>query len=504
MTNRRVVFFKSENPEIQLSDTEDQLCSLLVEFTRILPQAVECCIAGGWVRDKSKNLSCTRVTKVESRADQSKHLETAKLGVLGLDLDFVNLRSEEYTSGSRIPAKVEFGTKLEDTLRRDITINALLYNVHTRSVEDHTKKGIPDLRAGIIRTPLSPKRTFLDDPLRVLRCIRFASRFSFKLVPELVEAARDEEVQRALDSKITRERIGEEIYKMIKGPDPLRAVQLIHALSLYRSIFTPPSSFVPSENPFNHQTGLAAVWKTVTPHSSLLQHTRSSASIQGRLFLASALTPFKDSFYTQKNKQKPLIEACLRDGLKLGVQDHLLDGIPVLFKGAKLISDFELKKLDGLPGERAALGLLLRQQYIHSPIFDAHWTSTILFSLVQELAPLWKPNNDRDLLDPLNVGFIENEIHAFNIIQRYNALIIKAEELDLIKTLDMPHLLNGHDLTSLLGRRPGPWVGDVLSKVMEWQLKNPGGNKAECESWIKLVITEEDLSENRKAKKAKV
>ncbi|GJJ07153.1 hypothetical protein Clacol_001353 [Clathrus columnatus] len=401
-------------PEIQLSDTEDQLCFLLVEFTRTLPQAVECCIAGGWVRDKllglssndidialsmmgfpfaeqfssflqSKNIPCTRVTKVESRPDQPKHLETAKLGVLGLDLDFVNFRSEKYTSGSRIPVKVEFGTKRADTTRRDFTINALVYNVHTRSAEDPTSMGKTDLEDSVIRTPLTPKKTFLDDPLRVLRCIRFASRFSFVLVPELVEAARTEEV-------------------------------------------------------------------------------------------------------------------------KLGVQDHFLDGIPVLFEGAKLVSEFKLggekndnpsqeqdttvsesksEKRDDSLEERVAMGLFLRHQFIHSPTLDAHWTGTILFSLVQELVPLWRPNNDQDLLNPLNVGFIENEHQAVSIIQRYHTLIMKAEELDLIKAVDVPHLLNGHDLATLLGWRPGSWVKGKLAKVMEWQLKNPGGTKAECENWIK-------------------
>lgn len=93
-----------------------------------------------------------------------------------------------------------------------MTINALFYNVHSREVEDHTGKvpracgrsgavidqfyqGLEDLRHGIIRTPLPPLETFMDDPLRVIRCIRFASRFGFSLVPELEIAARDEAIQ---------------------------------------------------------------------------------------------------------------------------------------------------------------------------------------------------------------------------------------------------------------------------------------------------------------------
>ena len=93
-----------------------------------------------------------------------------------------------------------------------MTINSLFYNVHTRSVEDHCNRVIPrsplaessieyrsqgldDLKNGVIRTPLPPRQTFLDDPLRVIRCVRFASRFGFELVDELQESARDSEIQ---------------------------------------------------------------------------------------------------------------------------------------------------------------------------------------------------------------------------------------------------------------------------------------------------------------------
>jgi tRNA nucleotidyltransferase (CCA-adding enzyme) len=193
------------------------------------------------------------IGKVAANPDQSKHLETAATKILGLDLDFVALRSESYADGSRIPSEVvsleggggcigrprtraaqlsrgvsfspkqRLGTAEEDALRRDITINTLFYNVHSRQVEDWTGKvrfpatpnppnhltltqsasrnslpthtqGLHDMAAKLIRTPLDPRQTFQDDPLRVLRCIRFASRFGYELVPELVDALKDESI----------------------------------------------------------------------------------------------------------------------------------------------------------------------------------------------------------------------------------------------------------------------------------------------------------------------
>jgi tRNA nucleotidyltransferase (CCA-adding enzyme) len=69
-----------------------------------------------------------------------------------------------------------FGTATEDAYRRDFTINAMFYNIITEQVEDLTAKGLDDLKNGIIRTPLPALQTFKDDPLRLLRAIRFAGR----------------------------------------------------------------------------------------------------------------------------------------------------------------------------------------------------------------------------------------------------------------------------------------------------------------------------------------
>jgi tRNA nucleotidyltransferase (CCA-adding enzyme) len=108
-----------------------------------------------------------------------------------LDLDFVNLRSEEYADDSRIPESMRFGTPREDAGRRDLTINSLFYNLHTEDVEDWTGHGLQDIKNGIIRTPLDPIMTFKDDPLRVLRAVRFAARLNFQMTPEVKAAIMD-------------------------------------------------------------------------------------------------------------------------------------------------------------------------------------------------------------------------------------------------------------------------------------------------------------------------
>jgi tRNA nucleotidyltransferase (CCA-adding enzyme) len=131
---------------------------------------------------------------VAANPEQSKHLETGTTRIMGLECDFVGLRSETYAD-SRIPDQVQLGTPEEDAARRDLTINSLFYNVHSRQVEDFTQSGLSDLENRIARTPLPPIQTFEDDPLRVLRCIRFASRFDLTIAQEITEAIKLSEVQ---------------------------------------------------------------------------------------------------------------------------------------------------------------------------------------------------------------------------------------------------------------------------------------------------------------------
>jgi hypothetical protein len=172
--------------------------------------------AGGGLADEKSRSREVSLHKIEANPERSKHLETVTTKILGLDIDLVNLRTETYSEDSRNP-QVSFGTAEEDALRRDATINALFYNLNSSSLEDFTCRGLSDLRSKIIRTPLEPRQTFMDDPLRVLRLIRFASRFGFDIEESTRRAMDDDAIRSALLMKISRERVGIEIEKMLTG-----------------------------------------------------------------------------------------------------------------------------------------------------------------------------------------------------------------------------------------------------------------------------------------------
>ncbi|KAG7090796.1 hypothetical protein E1B28_009880 [Marasmius oreades] len=520
-TNRIAI---PDEMKIELTETEEKICILLDKCRKHLQEVkeihTECRIAGGWVRDKllgsqsndidialtdmmgyafaehlaefaqGEGMEVGSIGKIAQNPDQSKHLETATLRVLGKDIDLVNLRSEEYASGSRIPTGVIFGTPEQDALRRDITINALFYNCHTRSVEDWTKKSLDDLRNGIVRTPLSPKETFIDDPLRVLRCIRFASRFGFDIVPEIEKAVRDPGIKEALVSKVARERAGEELSKMVKGQDPLRSIQLITSLNIYSSLFAGiPTDIVKtfSVHPSSEGDAMkaACILQTLlTPedsslpcvHPMMLKAVEDDATCKPRLFLGAFLTPFLGITYRdRKEKEYPVVEYVIRECLKLGSQNHFLNGIPALFSACKLLKNPDLNdKRFKNPSERVAIGLLLREKVVHNVHTGSHWTSSLLFSLVQDLV---------HLCEDVTRGVRADQ--AVKVIEVYNTFVEQVEALGLHDMVDAKPLLDGNEVCSAFGASRGRWTGAALASVLSWQLENPQGTKEECLTWLK-------------------
>lgn len=126
--------------------------------------------------------------------------------------------------------------------RRDLTINSLFYNIQTDCVEDFTGQGLADIENKLVRTPLEPLVTFLDDPLRVLRAIRFTARFNFKVAPELLLSVLDPAVFESFNNKVSRQRILAEIEGTLGGSDiqSIHGLCLLHQSNLMRVVIVSP------------------------------------------------------------------------------------------------------------------------------------------------------------------------------------------------------------------------------------------------------------------------
>jgi len=153
-----------------------------------------------------------------------------------------------------------------------------------------------------------------------------------------------------------------------------------------------------------------------------------------------------------------------------------LDGIPTLFAASELLKapDIENDKFK-TPSERVAIGLLLRHTAVHNANVDAHWTTSLAFSLIQELVDCYDLSKDNFNVDD-----------AARVIETYNRFAERIDELGLQGDVDAKPILDGREIGKILSApKPGQWTGKVLAEVIKWQLGHPGGTKGQCGEWLK-------------------
>jgi|SRR5579872_6778833 len=157
---------------------------------------------------------------------------TLDVGGVECQVELVTARAESYQPDSRKP-DVQPGSIQQDVLRRDFTINTLLENLHTGELLDVTGSAQADLARRTLRTPVDPRVTFFDDPLRMLRAVRFAARFEFEIEPATWTAIQAERA-RLQPPAIAWERIREEFIKIVRLPAPrfVRGMELLLELGL--------------------------------------------------------------------------------------------------------------------------------------------------------------------------------------------------------------------------------------------------------------------------------
>ena len=225
---------------------------------RIISEAADslgfdCYVIGGYVRDmimkrESDDIDIVAVGSGIDLAEEFalqagikndvkvfRNFGTAMVNYRGLDIEFVGARKESYSSGSRNPL-VENGTLEDDQNRRDFTVNALAICLNKENFGRLTDPfdGIADIAKKILRTPLDPSITFSDDPLRMMRAIRFATQLDFHIETKTFSAI--SQVKERI-SIISKERISDELNKIILSPVPSLGFKLLSKSGLLQLIF---------------------------------------------------------------------------------------------------------------------------------------------------------------------------------------------------------------------------------------------------------------------------
>ena len=214
-------------------------------------QGVRAFVVGGYVRDYYLRRPSTDIDVVvvgsgialaealgrelRTRVSIFKTFGTAMVRARGIEVEFVGARKESYTHDSRKP-EVSPGTLEDDQRRRDFTINAMAWSLNAETFGELVDPfdGMSDLEDCIIRTPCDPDVTFSDDPLRMMRAVRFAAQLGFTIEAETFDAiARNAERIRI----VSRERIAVELNKIVASPVPSIGFELLEMTGLLKLIF---------------------------------------------------------------------------------------------------------------------------------------------------------------------------------------------------------------------------------------------------------------------------
>ncbi|KAL4998607.1 hypothetical protein BDV10DRAFT_201264 [Aspergillus recurvatus] len=394
--------------------------------------------------------------KIEANPEKSKHLETVTTKIFGFDVDLVNLRKEAYDENSRTP-QMEFGTAEEDALRRDATINALFYNLNESKVEDLTGRGLDDMRDEIIRTPMEPYQTFKDDPLRVLRLIRFASRLGFRIDEDTENAMQHGDIGTALKLKISRERVGIEVQKMLQGPDPRGALHIIDRLNLYPIIFA---------NYQDDATADSSTWSLAynALHRFFSREGDSEDASRVRALLVRdpleayyswvivAFAPWS-AVPTRIQETKPVpprMAEAARDSLR--ADNRTVNILKQTGTHWRNIIDVKTALVqDRMEGTAAEI----RQQVgLHIRSWSAEWRFCVLLSFLQEIMQ--------------GGEFVQ-------VVQSYDQFLSYIVEQDLQDVCELKHIVKGDEIMKAFEtKKKGPWVSNALKLVTEWQLLHPG------------------------------
>ncbi|ODV82856.1 hypothetical protein CANARDRAFT_204309 [[Candida] arabinofermentans NRRL YB-2248] len=471
------------NTNIQLDETETKIINLLNEYTdkynqTTTTQPLTLRITGGWVRDKLLNLKShdidigidnlsglefvhnlkeyITIEKYENvfqnqyliakNPEKSKHLETCTVKLYNLDIDFVNLRSETYTESSRIPI-IEKGTPLQDSFRRDATLNSMFYNLKTCKIEDFTKLGLKDLQNGLLRTPLDPLMTFKDDPLRCLRLIRFASNYGFKIDDLALNCMKLKEIKLKLNEKISKERINVEFKKILVGSNPIYGLKLINDVGFYQLFGFDDVEFALNDISFKLSTILNEFNNDITINQIELSDNEIC------IYYLSLI-----------------LRDCGDLKVKFGKKDMYKSSIIVL---ENLKFPLKTSELVGL-----IVGNL--QDMDFNDIYKLS-RSELAFKYIIPYEENWKLN----LLIHLTIQCLKGNDNA---ITQFKEFVDTIHSLQLESIYKTKLLINGNELLKIMNKKPGPWLKEINQNLFKWQLDNPTKTKQEAIEYLYNLI----------------
>jgi len=483
---------------IMTSPEEDSVFRVVAEVASSFP-GVRAKVSGGWVRDKLmgresgsdidmmvEGMPADEFAKavaiklgvgehlIRENPEKSKHVRTARLNLRTppISIDFAMARAETYAEDSRIPF-VSSGTSEQDSLRRDFTVNALFWVVPAGPVEDFCG-GLDDLQAKILRSPIEPVKMFMDDPLRVLRAARFASKLGFMIVPELCKAMGMPDVMSALRSKVSKERVGEEFVKIASGPAPDIAFNILKETGVFGALLSDALEGSPV---------------------GMLASLDMDQGVPGRhglnLWMHSLQTAASASMMS--NRDPEVVIAALFHDFGKAVHGIRIDGdgkssyIGHELPSADIVRLFmdHVKAGGNGRSERIAslVRLHMRPHFLHSS------GSSGMRRFVRKAAGegvSWKDVFTVAEADFVSRGDVDS---GPNLFSQTRTRVDLAEAAVSRDRFGRPKpVLDGNEIMDILEVGPGTWMSQIISTLMEWQDAEPGMPKKVAAGRLKTAF----------------
>lgn len=383
-------------------------------------------------------------------------------------LEITTYRAEKYDPDSRKPL-VAFGNDLTDDLfRRDFTINSMALRLPSLELVDPFG-GQKDLEAGLIRTPGTPQDSFSDDPLRMMRAARFASRLNFDLAPEVFEAMTDMADRITI---ISAERVREELVKLICGTAPRRGVDLLVESGLAAYVLPEIPALKLEVDEHHHHKDVYQHSLTVMEQAAALESDQDGP-VPGPDFILRFAALMHDIGKPATRKFEP-------NGAVSFIHHDVV--------GAKLVK----KRMRALRFDNDTIKAVARLVELHMRFYgygEAGWSDSAVRRYVRDAGDLLERLHRLTRADVTtrNKRKARKIASAYDDLERRIGELAAQEELQAIR----PDL-DGQEIMEILGLKPGPQVGQAYKFLLNLRLDEGELGKEEARARL-LAWAEENL-----------